>query len=171
MRSKSTQIMVETAILVGAALLLSELRLFRMPYGGSISLDMVPIFLLAFRRGGKMGLLGGALLGLLQLALGGYYVHPIQVLFDYPVPFMLLGVAGFGVLREVRILGIAVGALLRYVTHVFSGVVFFGHYAPEGSTALGYSLVYNAWYMIPSAIVAAVIILLLGKRREIFEPK
>ncbi|NMB01002.1 MAG: energy-coupled thiamine transporter ThiT, partial [Firmicutes bacterium] len=137
MRNKNLQIMVETSLLVGAALLLSELRLFRMPYGGSISLDMVPIFILAFRRGGKMGLLGGGLLGLLKLMISGYYVHPIQVVLDYPVPFMLLGVAGFGMLREVRLMGMAVGSLLRYTAHVVSGVVFFGHYTPEGSSVLG----------------------------------
>lgn len=42
MRNKNIQIMVETAVLVGAALLLSELRLFRAPQGGSVSLEMLP---------------------------------------------------------------------------------------------------------------------------------
>lgn len=171
MRSKNVQVMVETALLVGAGLLLAELRLFRMPYGGSISLDMVPIFILAFRRGGKMGMLGGALVGLLKLMISGYYVHPVQILMDYPLPFMLLGVAGFGWLREQRVLGVAVGSALRYLTHVISGVVFFAEYAPEGSSVLGYSLVYNAWYLVPSAAVTAVIIVLLSRRREIFEAK
>lgn len=51
MRNKNVQIMVETAVLVGAALLLSELRLWRAAQGGSITLEMLPIFVLAFRRG------------------------------------------------------------------------------------------------------------------------
>lgn len=55
MRNKNIQIMVETAVLVGAALLLSELRLFRAPQGGSVSLEMLPIFVLAFRRGEQRG--------------------------------------------------------------------------------------------------------------------
>ena len=52
MRKQSTDIviMVETAVLVGAALALSMIRLIRLPQGGSIGLDMLPIFLLAFRR-------------------------------------------------------------------------------------------------------------------------
>ena len=40
MRNKNVQIMVETAVLVGAALLLSELRLWRAAQGGSITLEI-----------------------------------------------------------------------------------------------------------------------------------
>lgn len=171
MRSKNVQIMVETAVLVGAALLLSGLGLFPAPRGGSVSLEMLPIFLLAFRRGGSAGVLSGVLLGLLQLVLGGYYVHPVQVILDYPASFMVLGVAGFGALKRMRWAGVAAGSLLRLVVHVISGVVFFAEYAPEGSSVLGYSLAYNAGYLVPSAVLTYVIILLLERRKEIFEPQ
>jgi thiamine transporter len=169
--NKDLRIMMETSLLVGAALLLSFLRLFRMPQGGSVSLEMLPIFLLAFRHGGKMGMLGGAMLGFLKLLLSPYIIHPIQLLLDYPVPFLVLGVAGFGLLRQYRLLGVATGALLRYVTHVVAGVVFFAEYAPEGTPVLLYSAGYNASYLIPEAVITAVIIVLLGRRREIFEPQ
>lgn len=171
MRNKNIQVMVETAVLVGAALLLSEVRLFRAPQGGSVSLEMLPIFVLAFRRGGPAGIVGGALLGLLQIVLGGYYVHPVQIILDYPASFMVLGVAGFGILKRVRWLGVTAGSLLRLIVHVISGVVFFAEYAPEGSSVLGYSLAYNLWYMVPSAILSGLIIMVLERRREIFEPR
>src|SRR5690606_23361396 len=106
MRNKNVQIMVETAVLVGAALLLSELRLWRAAQGGSITLEMLPIFVLAFRRGGVAGLMGGGLFGVLQIILGGYIYHPVQVILDYPAAFLVLGVAGFGLQRQVRWLGV-----------------------------------------------------------------
>lgn len=171
MRNQKVQIMVETAVLVGASLLLSELRLFRAPQGGSVSLEMLPIFLLALRRGGAAGMLGGALLGLLQIILGGYYVHPLQIVLDYPASFLVLGVAGFGLLRRVRWLGIATGTLLRLAIHTISGMVFFAEYAPVGRSVLWYSLTYNAGYLVPSAVLTWLIIWLLERRREIFEPK
>lgn len=171
MRDRNLRIMVDVAIMVAAAVVLSFLKLFQAPQGGSVSLEMLPIFILAFRHGGKTGLVGGALLGVVKLFISPYYLHPVQILLDYPVPFMLLGVAGFGLLREKRILGVAVGAFLRYLTHVLAGVVFWAEYAPAGTPALQYSLVYNASYLVPETIIVALVILLIGKRREIFEPQ
>ncbi|NLJ80587.1 MAG: energy-coupled thiamine transporter ThiT [Firmicutes bacterium] len=171
MRSRNLVIMLETSLLVAAALLLSLLRLWRMPQGGGVTLEMLPIFILAFRRGGKVGVTGGALLGVLKLLLSPYILHPVQVLLDYPVPFAVLGVAGFGILRERRILGIFVGTLLRYVTHVIAGVAFFAEYAPEGTSPLVYSVTYNLPYLIAQVILVLIVIQLLSQRREIFEPE
>ena len=36
--------------------------------------------------------------------------------------------------------------------------MFFGHYAPEGTPAIIYSLTYNATYIVPEAIATIVII-------------
>lgn len=157
--------------MVGAAMLLSFLKLFKMPYGGSVTLEMLPILVLAFRRGGKIGMLGGAVHGLIKLLFGPSFVHPIQILLDYPVPYAVVGLAGFGVLRQKRIWGTLVGVFARYVVHVFAGVVFWGHFAPEGTPALLYSLVYNANYLVIEAILMVFVIQLLSKRREIFEPE
>ena len=53
--------------------------------------------------------------------------------------------------------GAIVGAGGRFASHVLSGVVFFAEYAPEGQSALAYSIAYNATYMIPSAIACGVV--------------
>lgn len=169
MRNKDLRIMIETSVLVGAALALSFVRIWQMPQGGSVTLEMLPLFVLAFRHGGKMGLVGGAVFGVLQLFFTQIY-HPIQVVLDYPVAFMVLGVAGFGYLRKVPVLGVAVGAFLRYLCHVLSGVVFFAQWTPEGTPVLLYSLGYNASYMVVQALAVAILIQLLKGRREIFEP-
>lgn len=162
--------MLETSLLVAVALLFSILRLWRMPQGGGVTLEMLPIFILAFRRGGRIGMMGGALLGILKLLLSPYILHPIQVLLDYPVPFAVLGIAGFGILREQRTLGVLMGTVLRYVTHVVAGVVFFAEYAPEGTSPLVYSLTYNIPYLVAQAVLVLLAIQLLSRRREIFEP-
>nr|WP_238544881.1 energy-coupled thiamine transporter ThiT [Geomicrobium sp. JCM 19039] len=51
-----TLIMVETALMVALALILDRIE-FAGPWvmGGSISLVMLPIFVMAFRRGLKVG--------------------------------------------------------------------------------------------------------------------
>lgn len=170
MRDKNLRVMVEVSLLVAAAVLLSFLKLYQMPQGGSISLEMLPIFILSFRHGGKIGMLGGALLGVVKLLVSPYIIHPVQLVMDYPLPFMLLGVAGLGLFRRHRILGVSVGAFLRFLTHVVAGAVFFAQYAPEGTPALLYSVGYNASYMIPETILVAIVVLILSRRREILVP-
>ena len=171
MDKRRLRIMVEISLMVGAATLLSFLRLFRMPYGGSVTFEMLPILVLAFRWGGKIGILGGAIHGLLGLLFGPSFVHPIQILLDYPVPYAAVGLAGAGVLRNNRILGTVVGSLARYIVHVTAGAVFWGHYAPAGTSAVAYSLIYNAYYLVPEMILMLVLIHLLGRREEIFQPE
>ena len=170
MRDKNLRVMVEVSLLVAAAVLLSFLKLYQMPQGGSVSLEMLPIFILSFRHGGKIGMLGGALLGVVKLLVSPYIIHPVQLVMDYPLPFMLLGVAGLGLFRRHRILGVSVGAFLRFLTHVVAGAVFFAQYAPEGTPALLYSVGYNASYMIPETILVAIVVLILSRRREILVP-
>jgi thiamine transporter len=126
MRSKKVQIMVETAVLVGAALLLSELRLFRATAGRECGLGMLPIFVLAFTGAeAQLRSWAGLWSGCSRLSWGGYYVHPVQILLDYPASYMVLAVAGFGLFKKVRWLGVTAGTLLRLIVHVISGAVFF----------------------------------------------
>ncbi|MGG3891778.1 energy-coupled thiamine transporter ThiT [Metabacillus fastidiosus] len=142
------------------------------PQGGSISLAMIPIFILSFRWGLKGGLLSGLLLGLLQVTLGKSQVtYPLQGFIDYFLAFSLVGMCGVFA-KQVRdglnnkrksavilyiTLGTFIGCLLRLFTHVLSGVYFFAEYAPKDSPVWIYSIVYNSSYMIPTFIVGAVV--------------
>lgn len=176
----NTLFLVEIAVFSALAYLLdfvSALLNFKIwPQGGSISFAMVPIFLMAYRWGIKGGLLTGFLLGLLQFILGFSQIYTvIQGLIDYGVAFTVVGLAGIFA-KQVKtsliennkrqwmifvILGTFLGSGLRYLAHVFSGIVFFGEYAPEGQPVAIYSLIYNGTYMLPSFIISAIILILI----------
>lgn len=159
------RIMVELAMAASLALVLSFIKLYEMPQGGSLSLEMVPVFYVAVRRGGASGLTTGMILGLGQLFFLPRIFYPAQIILDYPLAFTLLGVAGF--LKGMPTIGVLVGCSLRYLCHFLSGVLFFAEYAPEGMNVWVYSALYNASYMIPETVITIIIIaLILAKERE-----
>lgn len=175
MKTSKIQLMAEIAMCAALAIVFDFLPLFTAPQGGSVSLAMLPVFLIAFRWGLKQGLITGLLLALLQLVTKPYYVHPIQILLDYIVAFTSLGLAGL-VFNQVKnrlangnkssaaafiILGTFIGSLARFICHFIAGIVFYGSYAPKGTPVSIYSLVYNAWYMVPSFIISAVVLIIL----------
>ncbi|WP_308162106.1 energy-coupled thiamine transporter ThiT [Bacillus sp. ISL-18] len=146
------------------------------PQGGSISIAMVPIFLIAYRWGIKGGLLTGFLLGLLQFIMGFSQVYTIvQGIIDYFIAFAAVGTSGIfasaikkalnqqnkGKWMTYVIMGAFLGSALRYICHVISGIVFFGEYAPKGQPVAIYSLLYNGTYMLPNFIISAIIAVLL----------
>lgn len=170
MKASNVRMMVEISLMVAVAMLLSMLKFWQMPYGGSVSLEMLPILILAFRHGGPIGILGGFLLGALKLLVSPYLIHPVQVILDYPLPYAILGVAGFGILRKKPYFAIVVATLLRFIVHVTSGVVFFAEYAPEGMPVLLYSMAYNGAFILPEMLIVIVIFIFFNKRRDLFAP-
>lgn len=170
--------LIEVAMLAALAFLLDLLSsvIGKLPQGGSISLGMIPIFIIAYRWGIKGGLLTGLLLGMLQAVLGNaYIIHPVQGFLDYYFAFMVVGLSGifFRPIQQAFLnnnkkrailyitLGTLLGSVLRLIAHVIAGVVFFASYAPDDTPVLTYSIVYNASYMIPTMIVSAIVVSLL----------
>lgn len=94
MNSK-TRYLAEAALTVALTLVLSEVKIFRMPQGGSVTLENVPLIIMAMRWGLARGMAAGAVSGLLQFLIGGYMVHPVQMLLDYPAAYALLALAAF----------------------------------------------------------------------------
>jgi thiamine transporter len=163
--------LTEAALAIALAFVLGLIKVFQMPFGGSISLEMIPLILLALRQGPVVGVITGAAYGLLNLAVGPVVVHPVQVLFDYPLAFGALGLAGF-FRPTVRgaVIGATVAVLARFVCHFVSGVVFFASYAPEGWNPYVYSGAYNAAYLIPSLVIALVVVVVLLRALEGTQP-
>lgn len=182
MKSKNTLFLIEVAIFAALALVLdlSPLSFKLWGQGGSISFDMIPIFIVAFRWGMKGGLLAGLLWGLLQLPFGAYIVHPVQGFLDYIAAFAVLGFAGIFANkiktalkhRQTKTyltyitLGIIIGSMLRFAAHFAAGVVFFSEFMPEGfSNIWVYSLVYNISYIFPSIILCTIVIFFLFNKQ------
>ncbi|MCH5584875.1 energy-coupled thiamine transporter ThiT [Shimazuella sp. AN120528] len=174
--------LVETAILAALAIVLNMFTPFHLwPNGGSVTLTMVPIAILAFRRGVIPGITAGLITGLILLVLpGAFYAHPIQVILDYPLAFALLGFSGWLSIKNTTkqssqiirvVIGLFSGGILRLVSHFLSGVIFFADYAPKGQSVYVYSLVYNASYILPEIIISIiVVIVLLYAAPKLFRP-
>ncbi len=168
MKTSRSRVLVESGVLIALASVLSLIKVYQAPQGGSVTAaSMAPLIALALRWGPKAGVLAGAAYGILQMVMKPYVVHPVQAILDYPLAFGALGLAGF--LRGLPAVGAAVGIFGRLVAHVISGVVFFSEYAPAGSNVLVYSLLYNASYLVPEVLISAVLIHALFRVRRVKE--
>jgi len=165
-----TRKLTEIAVCVAMAVIGSFLKVWEMPQGGSIALTMVPILLIAVRRGPVAGCTAGAIYGLLSLLIAGKIYHPMSILLDYVLAFGLLGLAGcFKKTVLGVVLGCIVGVTGRFLSSLVSGAVLFGSYAPAGQNPWIYSLIYQASYMIPELIISMVImVILFTKARRLF---
>jgi len=149
-----------SALCIALATVLSHIRLFQMPQGGSVTaFSMLPIVLVGYWYGTKAGISAGFVYGLLRLMLGATVFHPVQFLLDYPVAYAALG--AFSMFRGKRF-GLQVsyfaGATGRFLCSFIAGIVFFGHFAPEGQHVWVYSAVYNMTYILPEIIVTIIVI-------------
>lgn len=158
------QLLARIGIALALATILKMLRIYHFPQGGSITLgSMVPILLIAFIYGPRVGYLTGFLYGIITFIMDPYILHPVQVLFDYPLPFMALGLAGL--FKEKKWLGVCVAVFVRFICHFISGVAFFGSFAPEGMSPAHYSLIINGPIIGIEGIICLVIITILPIER------
>lgn len=182
--TSSARWIAEGGICIALAKVLDLITIFRMPQGGSVTLgSMAPLFFFAIRWGWKKGLLVGGVYGLVNMLLGGYVVHPLQLIFDYPLAFAMCGLAGIPQSNKENefkfyIPWMLLGTVLRYLCHVISGCIFFGSISFENgggslaqaispsnwanSQTILYSLSYNL-FLLPDLLICFVIIGLLWK--------
>lgn len=145
--------------MVALAAVLGLIEVFKMPQGGSVTAaSMFPIILLAFRWGPGVGVLAGAVYGLIRLYPSPYVVHPVQFLLDYPLAFAVLGLAGF--FPRNPYVGVTLAVAGRFMSHLLSGVAFFSSFA-GGQNVWVYSAVYNGSYLgvelVLTVVVAAIV--------------
>ena len=107
----------EGAIMVAIAQILSYIKLWEMPWGGSIVLAMVPIILFSVRWGLGSGLLAGFVFGVLQFMFdGGFAIGWQSIIGDYLLAFTVLGLAGLMKGKKLGVFwGTLIGALLMAV--------------------------------------------------------
>lgn len=260
MKGKAIRILTEGGMCIALALLLWYLKIGEMPQGGSISLQMLPLFIFALRWGLTPGIFVGLVYGLVHSLQDLYVVHWFQYLLDYPIAFALIGLAGLiknlkiprivsfiiaflfllgsvifflnisselpqaqkrleelklkvervlgeekenieeeikdlefklrwypisriviliaGILgssllvygaylrkiTEPMELGVFIGGLGRLFAHFLSGIIFFSQYAPPGTPAWLYSLIYNLFVVVPSTFICLPLILIIYPR-------
>ncbi|MDD3401322.1 MAG: energy-coupled thiamine transporter ThiT [Eubacteriales bacterium] len=142
----SIRSLVEGALCIAIAFVLSYIKLWQMPLGGSVTLfSMLPLMLYANRYGWKAGVLAGLAYGMLQFIQKPEITHWVQVILDYPLAFAAIGLAG--VTKQMQ-LGCIIGGLGRFVCHFLTGATFFAIYMPENfSNPWFYSLCYNGAYL------------------------
>ena len=152
------------ALSIALSFILSYIKIFRMPNSGSVTLaSMLPLMLFAASYGVGPGLLAGAAYGLLQYLQGGYFVHPIQFLLDYPIAFALIGLAGLYKFMPKAwsqwsiYAAMVLGALGRCLSATLAGIFYW-------ETAPWASLVYNGAYLVPDTLICIALAIFVGKR-------
>ncbi|SKA93450.1 thiamine transporter [Caloramator quimbayensis] len=138
----STKKLTHASLCIAASFILSYIRFYHWPQGGSITPgSMLPLMLFAYMYGPAEGILAGMVYGILQLIQDPFIVHYVQVLLDYPLAFGALGLAGY--FKKSFSLGVIAGGFGRMFFHFLSGVFFFASYAPQGMSPILYSVIVN----------------------------
>lgn len=192
MKNQKLLALIEGAVMVALSTVLCFIRIFRFPWGGSITLlSMLPIVIYSIRRGPVMGLTAGFVFSLIQFLQGvidglfGWGITGamlvVMILFDYILPFTVLGIAGIlGNKSFSKMLaGITLAVFLRYCCHVISGAAVWHSIGKLWEAFYTenewlYSIAYNACYMLPELILtvaAAVVLLKLPQSKQFIAPK
>lgn len=174
MKKTNIKMLVEGAVMVALAIVLSFIRVYKLPWGGSITLlSMLPICLYSIKYGVGKGLCAGFVFALFQLIQGitdGLFGWGLSIgmllaciFLDYLLAYTVIGFAGIA--RKGGAVGWIFGTifalLLRFGCHFLSGVVIwksFGELWNGFSTdnTYLYSLLYNGAYMLPEIIFTAI---------------
>lgn len=191
MKNKGTRIIVEGAVMAALATVLSFVRVYKLPWGGSITLlSMLPIVLFSIKWGVKYGLGVSFVFSLIQFIQGvtdGLFGWGLSagmlvacILLDYILAYSVLGFAG--AFRKLGVMGWIMGTvfalLLRFLCHFLSGVIIWKSVGAlwDGFTTDNfwvYSLLYNGSYMLPEIVfttAGAVILLKLPQIKKLVEP-
>lgn len=161
--------------MIALATVLSFIKVYKIPWGGSITLlSMLPIAVYSIKYGVKKGLAVSFLYSLIQFAQGaisdglfGWGLTPWLliscILLDYIIAFTVIGLSGMFRNKGTagKVTGVVIALLLRFVSHFFSGVYVFASAgalwdAFSTDNTYLYSLLYNGSYMLPEIIFTAI---------------
>ncbi len=176
MQMSKTRALVECAVMIAIATVLSLIKLVDLPYGGSVTIaSSLPIIILAYRHGLGWGLGSGVAYAVLQQLLGLKTLGWVTtwqsivavILLDYIVAFTVMGLGG--VFRKAiksqpaaLVAGALLASVLRYACHVISGATVWAGLSIPTTAALVYSFAYNATYMIPETLVLVIAAYYIG---------
>ena len=159
------------AVCIALSFILSYIRLWKMPNGGSITAaSMLPMLAYGYMAGPLWGLITGIAYAILQFLQESYFLSLPQFLFDYVFPFIAISALSgvFKTKNKVFNLysGFFLAILVRYLCHVFAGIVFWAEYAPYNPIL--YSFVYNTFVLIDA--IPCFILISFKKIQKMFKP-
>ena len=159
------------SLCIALACVLSMIKLYQFPFGGSVTLlSMLVITLPAWIYGTKTGVLSGLLYGMLQFVLGPTVISIPQVLLDYVLAFSVMGVAGLVNSRKNSLVkGYSLAVIARWIIATLAGLAWVaaGTTAWEGWNPLPYSMVYNGAYIGAEAILTLIVISMPPMRKAL----
>ena len=176
----TTKQIVVCGICIALAFATSYVKFLEMPYGGSITLfSMFFITYIAYCFGTPIGFMCGLAYGVMQMVQDPWLLSPLQVFFDYIFAFAALGLGG--VFRNLKtknketgetklsksglITVYLVGAILRGISHVIGGYMFWMDSMPDNfpkSFSAIYPFVYNFSFIGAEAILTTIVLLIPG---------
>lgn len=187
---KRLVVILETAIIAAFAMALTYISHTTGVSAIELNYGLIPIAVLAMRRGAIPAAWAGFVWGILDLILrglsGGSVLNPVQGFLEYPIAFTLVGLMGLtfaSFQKAVRggekvkasgyaFAGIIVGTFSKYFIHFIAGVVFWGSYAPKGMNVWIYSLIVNGGSALFSTVLAIVVVgILLTVAPQLFIAK
>lgn len=183
--SETLNRMVTSAVMLALASVLSLIKIWQMPLGGTVTLlSMLPIVVLSIRYGIKWGFFCSFIYSLIQISLSfaelmswgmSVYVWIGCIVFDYIFAYGILGISG--IFRKHKTAGIcggiALALTLRFISHFISGTIFFTSWCPDSWNVYLYSLCYNGAYMLPEmtfTMIAAIILFKTPSFKKIIAP-
>ena len=178
MKKTNVKKLAITAMLIALSAVLSLIKVWQMPLGGSVTLlSMVPITLVSVMFGAPWGLFSAFVYALVQIAIdfGGMMGWGMDatmwvgaLVFDYLVAYTVLGFGGIfrkrGVVGIVG--GISLALVLRFVSHFISGCIFFSIWSPWDNPYI-YSICYNGAYMLPELAITLIGVIVLYKTNTV----
>ena len=160
--------LTESAILIALAEILSLLPFYRLPWGGSIDLAMLPVIVICVRWGFGPGLLASTAHAIVQTLLeGGIAIGWLSIVGDFLVAYMILCVAGL--FRGKFVPATLAACVCRFLVHYVVGATIWAEYMPETffgmtmTTPWVYSALYNGAYMVPDTLLVLLAGILLLK--------
>ncbi len=164
----SAKELVCCGVCIALAFALSYVRIFSLPYSGSVTLcSMFFICYAGYCFGPTAGLICGAIYGLLQFWQGAYILNLLQLCCDYFLAFTALGLAGFFHKKGYKgmIVGYIIGVLFRGAFHTLGGYLFYMDYVPEEfikkfKIVALYPIFYNYLYLLIEMAITLVILAL-----------
>ena len=162
-RRFTTKQLVFCAAAMALAFITSYIKIWNMPWGGSVTLcSMLFIVLVANWYGAGTGIFVGLAYGILQFIQEPYVLSFFQVCCDYILAFAALGVAGFFAKKKHGLLkGYIAAVLARGAFHALGGYLYWMDYMPENfpqSLKSIYPIAYNYSYLLVEAVITIVII-------------